>query len=260
MTIDSHLHLDSNLGPAREAAARLDERLEVADIERALVLHLDSQPWSIEEFAEAIANSPRLEACVNLDPHQRCVQDQLKRCVLDLGFIGLKLHPRLQGFAINDRAVVDLVSCAGKLEVPTVIDAFPDGTYLQAGFDPLAYAELAKLCPDAKQVWAHMGGHYVLDFLMLAKRLPNVAMDCSYALLYYRGSDVPKNMAYAMKSLNFERVFYGSDYPDRDPAESLRDSLQLLQEHGLNDLAIDAIFRKNAEEFFPWKKHLQPAI
>jgi predicted TIM-barrel fold metal-dependent hydrolase len=255
MTIDSHLHLDPGFESAQDAAAHLGALLAKADIERALVLHLDSQPWSIEEFADAISRESRLEACVNLDPRQSDAQDQLKRCILELGFIGLKLHPRLQGFDVNEGAVVDLVCCAGKLQIPTVVDAFPDGTYLQAGFNPLSYADLATKCPEAKQVWAHMGGHYVLDFLMLAKRLPNVALDCSYALLYYRGSDVPANMAYAMKSLKFERVFYGSDYPDRDPEESLHDSLQLLRECGLDEAAITAIFQTNAERFFPWQKN-----
>ena len=62
---------------------------------------------------------------------------------------------------------------------------------------------------------------YVLDFMMLAKRLPNVYMDCSYSLLYYQGSPTLKNLVYAMKSMKMERIFYGSDYPDREIKESL---------------------------------------
>ena len=94
---------------------------------RAVVLHLLAQPWSAEQFAEAISAYKRLFGFVNIDPLRSDARHQLCDAVENLGFIGLKLHPRLQKFDLADRAVSQLVSHAGELNVPVLIDAFPDG-------------------------------------------------------------------------------------------------------------------------------------
>ena len=41
------------------------------------------------------------------------------------------------------------------------------------GFDALAL-QICKSCPNTKIIIAHMGGHHVIDFVMLAKRIPNL--------------------------------------------------------------------------------------
>jgi predicted TIM-barrel fold metal-dependent hydrolase len=165
-------------------------------------------------------------------------------------FIGLKLHPRLQEFETDDLRTIALVRAAGKLNVPVLIDAFPDGTHLMQGFSPIKYAKLAKECPGTKIIWAHMGGHYVLDFMMLAKRLPNVYMDMSYSLLYYQNSSVTDDMVYAMNSMKFDRIFYGSDYPDRPIAVSLNNSVKILSEKGVSEEALTKLLSTNAIQFF----------
>ncbi len=121
------------------------------------------------------------------------------------------------------------------------------------GFDPLRYANLARRCPETKMIWAHMGGHYVLDFMMLAKRLPNVHFDISYSLLYYQKSPIPQTMAYAMRSMRFDRVFYGSDYPDRPIGVSLAGSIASLVRDGLSEVELAKIMGENARAFFGWK-------
>ena len=196
--VDAHLHLDERIDGGVESAAKvLDQQLEDAGISRAVVLHLQTQPWTHIEFANAINKFPRLVGFVNVHPYDEDCFAQLKDAIQKLGYLGLKLHPRLQEFSIEDERVEKLVNFAGEIGAPVLIDAFPDGTHLMQGFTPLAYAKLAKRCPGTRIIIAHMGGHYVLDFMMLAKRLTNVYFDCSYSLLYYQGSSVPKNMVYA---------------------------------------------------------------
>ena len=95
-----------------------------------------------------------------------------------------------------------------------------------------------------------MGGHYVLDFMMLAKRLPNIYFDISYSFLYYRGSSIPQNMIYAMQSMRFKNIFYGSDYPDRPLKESLELSISLLNEHQVHGDDQAQILHLNAKTFF----------
>ena len=148
--------------------------------------------------------------------------------------------------------VESLCLAAGELNVPVLIDAFPDGTHLMQGFSPFNYSKLASQCPKTKFIWAHMGGHYVLDFMMLAKRLENVYMDTSYSLLYYQTDSVIDNLIYCMRSMKFDKIFYGSDYPDRSIKTSLEMSIDILKKKGLTDIQLKKILFENANNFFKW--------
>ena len=55
-----------------------------------------------------------------------------------------------------------------------------------------------------------------------------------------------------MHSMKFDRIFYGSDYPDRDIASSLNLSLEFLSNQGLNEVQLSKIMGSNACEFFGW--------
>lgn len=254
-TIDAHLHLDADqfASPAK-AASFLDQEREKAGISHCIVLHLLAQGWSIEEFIEALAPYPCLHGMVNLNPSDKNCHKDLERAIRNLNYIGLKLHPRLQNFSIEHESVSELLKTAGELKTPVLIDAFPDGTHLQQGFHALKYAELAKKAPDTNIIIAHMGGHHVLDFMMIAKRIPNIYFDISYSFLYYQGSSVPQNMIYAMKNMRFDRVFYGSDYPDRPLGETLKISLENFKAHNVSNQDLDKIFYENAAKFFSFYK------
>lgn len=253
MIVDAHLHLDENVdGTAHGAVQELHRQLEETNVARAIVLQLEIQPWSAEEVSEAISHSSRMFGFVNVHPYNKNAEQQLRVGIEKLGYIGLKLHPRLQEFEVDDERTVQLVRVAGEMGIPVLIDAFPDGTHLLQGFSPLKYANLARKCPSTKIIVAHMGGHYVIDFMMLAKRLPNVYFDFSFSLLYYQTSSIPTDMVYAMRSMRFERIFYGSDYPDRSIATSLEKSLEFLKSQDIEQKHLDQIMHGNAQEFFGW--------
>ena len=253
MIIDSHVHFDDRIdGTAAGAAGELAKQAREAGIARVIALHLDTQPWSPEEVSEAITPYQEIKAFVNIHPERSDAERLLRNAIENLGFVGLKLHPRLQEFAVDSVQTVKLVNIAGEMGIPVLFDAFPDGTHLMQGFSSLRYAVLAQQCSQTKIIWAHMGGHHVIDFMMLAKRLPNVYMDISYSLLYYRGSSVPMNMVYAMRSMKFERVFYGSDYPDRPLGDSLNSSLEVLRSYGVSDSELQKLMFTNAASFFGW--------
>lgn len=251
--IDSHLHLNSWKYPLiSEAAAELNQQLTQANVEKGIILHLEIQPWDVEEVATEIAKYERLEAFVNVHPDNEQAPFIMEKAIKTQGFCGIKLHPRLQKLDMNAQALRDVCDVAAGLKVPVLLDAFPDGTGLMQGFNPLEYAKLATDCPNTQFIWAHMGGHHVLDMMMLAKRLENVHFDCSYSLLYFRGSSIPQNMVYAMNSMRFERVFYGSDYPDRDIQTSLTSSIEVLTELGVTETKLEKLLYQNFKEFMQW--------
>jgi len=234
LKIDAHLHFDDRLSKDITTLAKnLNDDLRQSNIDFATVLHLDIQPWSAEEFAEVILENDRLIGFINIHPFNKNANDLLRQGIETLGFKGLKLHPRIQKYDITDKRVSSLISFAGEMNIPVLIDAFPDGYWLSMGFDVLNFMELAKQSPKTKIIFAHFGGHQCIDFMMMAKRLPNVYFDCSYSLLYYRGSSITQNIIYCMQSMRYERVFYGSDYPDRSVEDSLKLSVIEFEKFGV---------------------------
>ncbi len=253
MIIDSHIHLDENFdGTCMGAFSEIDRQFIESRIDKGVVLHLESQPWSMEEFSSCLLKFPRFIGIINTDPFKKDSIKTLQHGIKNLGFSGLKLHPRLQEFSLIEPMVESLCLAAGELNVPVLIDAFPDGTHLMQGFSPFNYSKLASQCPKTKFIWAHMGGHYVLDFMMLAKRLENVYMDTSYSLLYYQTDSVIDNLIYCMRSMKFDKIFYGSDYPDRSIKTSLEMSIDILKKKGLTDIQLKKILFENANNFFKW--------
>jgi predicted TIM-barrel fold metal-dependent hydrolase len=251
--IDTHLHLSQRKSAdAGIAAAALAEDLAGSNILRGIVLHLEAHPWQAEEVAEALASQPRLRGFINIHPMSPDACPRLRDGFEKLGFIGLKLHPRLQHFDLNDPATHRLVTLAGEMGIPVLIDAFPDGDWLMMGFQPLAFAKLAKACPQTRLIIAHFGGHHCLDLMMLAKRLPNVWFDLSYSLLYYQDSPVVDQLLYCCRSMGYRRILYGSDYPDRPVGQALAMSLETFARHCVEGENLAALMWRNAAEFFGW--------
>ena len=251
--IDTHTHLDEMiLGSAKNAAQVLNDSLKDNGIVRAIVLHLGFQRWSMEEFSEAIRPFDRLIGFVNVNPDLPDAIDILDRAVHEYRYKGLKLHPRLLKHKIDNENSIQLVRHAGELGIPVIICGFPDGDWMMQGGTVLKYANLSKACPQTKIIVAHMGGHHAIDMMMLVKRVPNLYLDTSYSLLYYRGSAEVQNMIYVMRSMKFERIFYGSDYPDRTIFDTLKQSQKLMVEYGLNENEMSKILYSNAKEFFEW--------
>lgn len=245
--IDAHLHLDDSRGSGpMEAAEHLAAEMKACGVGHAVVLHLLWQPWSVAEVAAALANQPSLTGFVNVDPNSPTALADLQRGY-DLGFLGLKLHPRLQRFRPDDETCVALVRRAGELGIPALIDCFPDGDWLLAGLNVLQYAALAREAPDTTVIVAHAAGHHCIDLLMLAKRVPNLWFDVSYSLLYY-SSPVVDALFYCLESIRYERVSFGTDYPDRPLKTGVEMSLALLDRFRVPGEAREKLLWKNARE------------
>ena len=195
----------------------------------------------------------RLVGFANVHPYDENAERRLRHAIEHLGFHGLKLHPRLQHFDLDDSRVVSLVRAAGDLGVPALVDAFPDGDWLMMGFEPRLFGRLAQSCPETSIIFGHFGGHHCIDLMMMAKRLDNMYFDFSFSLLYYYSRSVVENLLYSCKSMKCRRIFYGSDYPAKDFSDSLRESRRLFEAGGFSDSEIDDLFFNNVAAFLQWR-------
>jgi len=251
MKIDSHLHFDyKNYNNLQQASKELQIQLLHQGFGKGVVINMNFEPWTIEDFSSELSKHNNLIGVININPKDSNCLMTLEYAVKNLGYLGMKLHPRLHNFDLLDPQVVKLCNYAEILKIPVIIDAFPDGTFLLNGYEPIKYARLAQKAPKTKFVWAHMGGHDVIEFMLYAKRLTNVYLDSSYSILYYQESSLCKDFIYAMKSMKFDKIFYGSDYPDRSIEDTFNQKLKIFKKHGVSEVQMGKVFYKNAYNFF----------
>ena len=253
---DAHTHLDMGRaqGDVDRAAATLLEEMRACGISQAILLPLVELGYTNDDMVRVTARCPELIGFATVHPHDPRAEDVLTHSIQSQRLRGLKLHPRLQRFALLDEGVARLLVRAGELQVPVVIDCFPDRDDIVNGNLPATYDRLARLAPHTRIVMAHLGGHHVLDAMMVVKRNTNLFIDLSFSLLYYRGSSVVQDIGYAIRNLKGLKVLYGSDYPDRSMKETLEQSLALLQQFSLSEQELDRVLRGNAEELLAYSR------
>jgi predicted TIM-barrel fold metal-dependent hydrolase len=183
-----------------------------------------------------------------LNPKIRGVLENINR-LKNLGASGLKLHPRIHDYHIDCAECVALVCRAGELGIPVMIDGFPDGKNIAIGNLPESFARLAENASSSRIAIGHAGGHRLLDALMVAKYFKNLYLDLSYTLLYYRNSSISGDIAYAIKSIHGERIFWGSDYPDRPYGETVSLSLAEFKKMNLTEAHLLPVMENNARQF-----------
>ena len=74
--------------------------------------------------------------------------------------------------------------------------------------------------------------------------------DFSLSLLYYRNSSVVTDLLYCMRSMNYDRIFYGSDYPDRGIKETLDKTLSIFENSNIEKQNMEKVFHSNWKNLF----------
>ncbi|MBI3988372.1 MAG: amidohydrolase, partial [candidate division NC10 bacterium] len=204
------------LGPDGVAEPEAMERLlEEAGVDYGVIL-AEYSPICVgtvtnEYVAEFCAKSRRLIPFCNINPH--LVTDpatELRRCVLDLGCQGLKLHPPHQHFYANDRRLYRLYATAEEFQIPVLIhtgsSVFKGSRVKYA--DPLFVDDVAVDFPDLPLVLAHGGrGFWYDQAFFLAQLHENVSLEISGL--------PPKNLLQYFPRLEriAHKVIFGSDWP-----------------------------------------------
>lgn len=138
--------------------------------------------------------------------HQREAIDEIRRCVEDLGFIGVKLYNEHR---CTDPVVFPIIETAIDLRVPILHHAghlhyfLPDQPNISDGGD---LAELSRRYPEAMLICAHVCGGGDWEWTIKSLRhAPNVRLDLS-------GSVTDDGVVeYAAKILGVDRLLFGCD-------------------------------------------------
>src|SRR5438552_10379032 len=124
-------------------------------------------------IADAAASNGRLVAFCRLDPNTGDAVAEAERA-LDAGARGIKLHPRAEGFSLDEPEVGRVFELAHERRVPVLIHA-------GRGIPALGRhaAEYAEALPGVKVILAHCGISDLSWIWRYAQRTPNLYFDLS---------------------------------------------------------------------------------
>lgn len=168
----------------------------------------------------------------------------------DLGLMGLKLHPTVQGFDPSADAVQPFFEAAARLQLRIITHAGssaigarrPGGQGLRIDLArPALFDRVAAQFPDMPILLAHVGAPWESETIAMALHKSNVYTDISG----WKAKYLPTALVREVRGRLRHQVCFGSDYPMFDPEEQLSDVRSL----GFGAEVNDSLMRHNARRF-----------
>ena len=182
---------------------------------------------SVEDAYGLVWANPRLPGYV----------EETRRFLDHPRFLGVKLHPLLDGYHPNDPIVHPLYELVVERDLPVLIHCgHPIFTL------PWSIEEAIVAFPAAKVILGHMGhGNivYINASIDIAERNPNVYLETS-------GMPMHTKIREAVERVGADRVLYGSDAPFHHPTVEM----SKVRLSGLEAGLVDRVLGLNAVRLF----------
>lgn len=125
--------------------------------------------------------------------------------IIERGFRGVKIHPEIQGFKLDDPAVMDMLApFEGKIPVLTHC-----GDYRYDNSSPERVKRVLRAFPKMTLICAHLGGWTVWREAWHRLAGEDIYVDTSSALFALK----PGEAAEIIRAYGVDRALYGTDYP-----------------------------------------------
>jgi uncharacterized protein len=233
LIFDSHMHVgDFPLFNVSLDRDELEALMREHEIGEGVVFHPDNR-----YVRDVIESTPSAYGLVWANPRLPGYLEETAELLDHPKFLGVKLHPLLDGYHPNDPAVHPLYELLVERDLPVLIHSgHPIFTL------PWSIEEAIVAFPDARVILGHMGhGNiiYINAAIDVAARNPNVYLETS-------GMPMHTKIAEAVDRVGPSRVLYGSDAPFHHPAvEILKVRLS-----GLEPELVDRVLGANGRALF----------
>lgn len=198
------------------------------------------QVSSINNFvADLVAENPSsMTGLGTLHPDSTDLKGDVQK-IIELGLHGVKLHPDIQGFKIDDYRCLKIYElCEGRLPI---LMHTGDKRYDMS--NPNRLKPILETYTDLTVIAAHLGGYSVWDDAVseLAD-FKNIYFDSSSSLAFLEKEKAVE----IIRRYGADKVMFGVDYPMWSPKEEVQRFLDLGLSHEENE----KILYKNAANFF----------
>ena len=183
-------------------------------------------------------------AAVDLSKPMEAVRE-LRRCVGELGFKGLRIVPWLWEAAPTDRRYYPLYAACVDLGVPFCTQVGHTGPLRPSETGrPIPYIDqIAIDFPEMTIVGGHIGYPWTEEMIAVARKHQNVYIDTS---AYTARRLPPELVAYMNSRSGRRKVMFGTNFPMITPEQALAD----LETLGLDEEAVALFLAGNARRVF----------
>ena len=247
---DAHVHLGNDIDMFKGTYEELERIMGASGISRAFMFCMDEpdrhpgfQAPNDRTLEHAKRSEGRLIPFVRLDLGEDPIAEA-ERC-LDLGARGIKLHPRAQGFLLNDERLAPVFALASERKVPILIHG-------GRGLPPIAdnLGRLTDAYPEAQLIIAHAG---IADMAGLAGRFAGKA-----GVFFDTSVWSPVDLLDFFHQVSPEQVLYASDYPYGRQPSSLLIALRTAKVAGLGEDQLRGMLAGNANRIANGEPPLGP--
>ncbi len=248
---DAHVHLGDDIDGFRGDYGELELVMDRYGISRANVFCMDERDRhpafraaNDRTLAYAERSGGKLIPFVRLDLSESPIEEAV-RC-LDLGARGIKLHPRAQGFLLNDERLAPVFELAAERRVPILIHG-------GRGLPPIAdnLDRLVTANPGAQLIIAHGG---IADLAALAERFAGRA-----GVFFDTSVWSPIDLLSVFRLISPEQALYASDYPYGQQPSSLLIALRTAMASGFDEDDLRNMLAGSANRIVAGEPPLEPS-
>lgn len=215
-----------------------------AGIDRFVVQSVATATGQVQSINEFIARSVKqsegkMTGLGTLHPDSEDMEGDVAH-LKDLGLHGVKLHPDIQNFKVDDPRCLKIYDICQRENLPILIHT---GDRRYDNSNPNRVLPVLKAYPKLIFVGAHFGGWSVWEQVSEEMmHLPNLYVDCSSTMQFVDHQAVVE----LIRNFGAHRVLFGTDYPLWSPAKELGDFMKL----GLSDEEYRLILSENAKRIY----------
>ena len=258
--IDSHCHIypekiaskavagtDNFYGGKSVGLGTTDDLIESgikAGIDHFIVQSVATTPKQVESInnfiASEVAKRPDiLTGLGTLHPDSEDIKTDVEH-LLSLGLKGVKLHPDIQAFPIDDERCLKIYDLCEEKGLPVLMHT---GDYRYDYSNPNRLLPVLQKYKNLTVIGAHLGGWSIWEEASIAyKDYPNFYVDCSSSFNYIK----PELAKDIIRRYGANKVLFATDYPMWDYKTEIDYFLSL----GLDESEIMSILNINAKKVF----------
>ena len=224
--------------------ATLQRESAEAGVTHILIFSVATKPGqvqSINEFiaAEVQSSGGTMTGLGAMHPESENPEEDIRH-LMSLGLLGVKLHPDVQGFKIDDYRCLKIYELCEKYHLPLLLHT---GDYRYDMSNPNRLRPIMEIFTDLTVIAAHLGGWSVWDEAVLELGgFDNLYFDTSSSLAFMPAEKVRQ----IIRCYGAEHVLFGTDYPMWIPEREL----ELFSVLGLTLEEEEKILWKNANALF----------
>jgi predicted TIM-barrel fold metal-dependent hydrolase len=169
---------------------------------------------------------------------------ELRRCINELGFKGLRVVQWLWNLPPTDRRYYPLYAECVHLDVPVCLQVGHTGPLRPSEPGrPIPYIdEVALEFPELKIVCGHIGYPWTVEMIAVATKHPNVFIDTSA----YTAKRYPSELVQYLNKNGRKKVLFGTNYPMLTAARCLKGLDALITDDEVRELFL----YRNAQQVF----------